>query len=186
MKKHDILIQGAIKELKEMAAKSIPGMGGHQAKCTYMKHLTDILSGRSEGSVTIIDPKGHLVEEGNKMIYPGGMLRRGQSRDMVPDGYVVISPNWLRENDCLGENLSLDVNRVNEVLDGRPYVFDEAALFDDLEILEQVIMKSRQISIYRPGKGEDENEKFIALDEAHVLAPYPFKLSDNSKKGEEQ
>lgn len=62
MKKHDILIQGAIKELNEMAAKSISGMGGHQAKLTYMKHLTDVLSGRSKESVTIIDPKGYLVE----------------------------------------------------------------------------------------------------------------------------
>lgn len=62
MKKHDILIQGAIKELGDMAAKSIPGMGGNQAKCAYMKHLTDILSGRREGSVTVIDPKGNFVE----------------------------------------------------------------------------------------------------------------------------
>ncbi|MED4068667.1 hypothetical protein [Priestia megaterium] len=179
MKKHDINIQGVIKEIKEMADKSIPGMGGHQAKLTYMKHLTDILSGLNKGDAIIIDPKGkgHLVEVGNKMVYVGGALHRG---DMLPEGYVVISPDWLRENDCLGENLSLDVNRVNEVLDGRPYVFDEAALSDpsedDLKILEQVIMKSRQIKIYRPGKGEDENENFVALDEAHVLAPFPFKL----------
>ncbi|MEH7510982.1 hypothetical protein V7159_25395 [Priestia megaterium] len=179
MKKHDSLIQGAIKELNEMAAKSIPGMGGTQAKHAYMKHLTDILSGLSEGEAIIIDPKGkgHSVEVGNKKVYVGGALHRG---GMLPEGYVVISPDWLRENDCLGENLSLDVDRVNEVLDGRPYVFDEAALFapsdDDLKILEQMITKSRQIKIYRPSKGEDKNEKFVALDEAHILAPFPFKL----------
>lgn len=55
MKKHDILIQGAIKELEDMGAKSIPGMGGYQ----YMKHLANILSGRN---IIMIDPKADLVE----------------------------------------------------------------------------------------------------------------------------
>ncbi|PGQ88261.1 hypothetical protein [Priestia megaterium] len=116
-------------------------------------------------------------------MYLPGVLRSGGPRDLVPAGYVIITPKWLIENGCFGENLEINIEKLDEAINGRPHVFIEDSFLspsdEELKMLAEVFKKSRQIS---GGK----NEQFVALDEAHVLAPFPFNLMDNFKKGEEQ
>ncbi|PGQ88260.1 hypothetical protein [Priestia megaterium] len=147
MKKHDILIQGAIKELNEMAAKSISGMGGYQAKLIYMNHLTEILSGRRPKTVRVIDPKRHLA------------VGEGQ---MKQENCLVITANWIRESGCLRDDLSIDTDKLDEIIAGRSFVIDEVTflpamdgetyLVDDdrpdekLKILGNLFRKNRLIA----------------------------------------
>lgn len=106
-------------------------------------------------------------------MYLPGVLRSGGSMELVPEGYVVITPKWLTDNDCFGENLEIDIDKLNEALKGRPYVFIEDSFLsptdEELKMLGEVFKNSRLIN-------QRKSEPFVALDEAHVLAPFPFKL----------
>lgn len=92
-------------------------------------------------------------------MYLPGVLRSGGPRDLVPEGYVIITPKWLRENDCFGENLEINIEKLNEAINGKPHVFDEDSFLspsdEEVKMLADVFKKSRLININRQNEGEE-------------------------------
>lgn len=112
-------------------------------------------------------------------MYLPRVLKSGESMDLVPKGYLIITPKWLVENECFNENLELNIDKLNEALKGRPHVFVEDSFVsptdEELKMLGEVFKKSRLIN-------KEKSEPFVALDEAHLMAPFPFKLNDKDNR----